>query len=219
MNPVSSAWRDFDMTASPVIETTDGRRRRSERSQEQIIDAMHQLLSEGDLAPSAARIAERAKVGLRTVFRHFEDMDTLYRRMIDRVEAEIMPRITEPYSGTGWFECLQEHVTRRCEVYEFIAPFRGAANLRRYHSLFLMEQYQRNIRSERETFHAMLPAAVTADPVTTAGLEVLASFQAWRTLRRDHGHSAEETRQALWNAMCRLLSGFLPESSPVAISA
>lgn len=207
------------MTTVAVIETTDGRRRSSERSQEQIIDAIHQLVSEGDLAPSAARIADRANVGLRTVFRHFEDMDTLYRRMIDRVEAQVLPRISEPYSSSGRFERLEEHIARRCEVYEFVTPFRSAANLRRYHSAFLMENFHRNIRLERETLRAMLPADVTANPVLVAGLEVLASFQAWRTLRRDHGRSAEETRQALWNAMCCLLGRPLSGHSTVAAPA
>lgn len=204
------------MSANEEVAATDGRRKRSERSQEQIIDAMHQLVSEGDLSPSAARVAERAKVGLRTVFRHFEDMDSLYRCMIERVEAHIQPHINRPYTGSDWIERLKEHVVRRCEMFEFIAPFRGAANLRRYQSAFLMEYYQRNIRLERETFLAMLPASVRSDGVTTAGLEVLASFQAWRTLRRDHGHTPEETREALWNAICRLLTEHTPRSEAAA---
>ncbi len=197
------------MSAATAIAATDGRRRRSERSQEQIIEAMYQLVGEGDVAPSAARVAERAGVGLRTVFRHFEDMDSLYRHMIERVEASVVPRITEPYTGKSWFERLQEHVVRRCEAFEIIAPFRGAANLRRYHSAFLMEHFQRNIRLERETFLVMLPAAVKEDLVTTSGLEVLASFQAWRSLRRDHGHSSDATHATIWNAMCHLLSDSL----------
>lgn len=196
-------------------EAVDGRRRRSERSQEQIIDALHHLVREGNPSPSAAQVATRAGVGLRTVFRHFEDMDSLYRRMIDEVESEVMPRITAPYSGSHWFDRLREHMVRRCEVYEYLGPFRGAANLRRYQSAFLMELYQRNIRLERESFLVMLPEVVRADSVMTAGLELLASFQAWRTLRRDHGHSEEMTRDTLWSAMTRVLGDHLPKDKAV----
>ncbi|PNB35794.1 TetR family transcriptional regulator, partial [Pseudomonas sp. FW305-130] len=36
---------------------------------------MLDLVGKGDIAPSAARVAETAGVGLRSVFRHFADMD------------------------------------------------------------------------------------------------------------------------------------------------
>ena len=56
----------------------DGRLRRSERSRELIADALYELLAEGDIEPSAQKVADRAGVGIRTVFRLFSDMDALY---------------------------------------------------------------------------------------------------------------------------------------------
>ena len=43
--------------------------------------------------PDAAEVAEKAGVSARTVFRHFEEMDSLYSEMTERLEAEIMPII------------------------------------------------------------------------------------------------------------------------------
>jgi len=40
---------------------------------------------------SAAAIAERAEVGLRSVFRHFEDLDTLLRELMLLSYDEITP--------------------------------------------------------------------------------------------------------------------------------
>ena len=54
----------------------DGRRQRSQRSREKILKACWELMLNGDMKPSAAAIAEHAGVGLRSVFRHFEDLDT-----------------------------------------------------------------------------------------------------------------------------------------------
>ena len=64
----------------PELETTteDGRRQRSDRSRRRIIEALFDLIGEGDMSPSAVNVAARAEVGLRTVFRHFEDMDSIY---------------------------------------------------------------------------------------------------------------------------------------------
>ena len=47
------------MVPATKPEPSDGRRQRSERSRTQIIDAMFSLIREGDMSPSAARVAER----------------------------------------------------------------------------------------------------------------------------------------------------------------
>ena len=70
-----------DETTQDETHTPDGRRLRSERNKQKIVTAMMELVREGDYDPSVASIAERAGVGLRTVFRHFDDVDTLYREM------------------------------------------------------------------------------------------------------------------------------------------
>ena len=58
-------------------EKIDGRRLRSGRSRQLIIESMLQLIKDGNLAPTAKQVANHAKVGIRSVFRHFEDMEAL----------------------------------------------------------------------------------------------------------------------------------------------
>ncbi|MEO8374286.1 MAG: hypothetical protein ABI471_03615, partial [Sphingomonas bacterium] len=55
--------------------STDGRRRRSETSRDKIVEAMLAIVAEGQITPSAEQVALRAEVGLRSVFRHFKDME------------------------------------------------------------------------------------------------------------------------------------------------
>ena len=58
----------------PVVDeavVADGRRMRSERSRDAIIEAALQLVQEGILVPTAQQIADRAGVAMRTFFRHF----------------------------------------------------------------------------------------------------------------------------------------------------
>jgi len=180
------------MVPATKPEPSDGRRQRSERSRTQIIDAMFSLIREGDMSPSAARVAERAEVGLRTVFRHFEDMDSLFVEMAERISAEIMPKVLAPFEARDWRGRFKEHVDRRIEIYEHIMPVRVAANVRRFQSRFLMEEYRRNLLIERASLAAILPAEISSDPVLFAAVETTVSFQTWRRLRQDSGLSPEE---------------------------
>lgn len=173
-------------------DTSDGRRQRSERSRAQIIEAMFSLIREGEMSPSAARVAERAEVGLRTVFRHFEDMDSLYVEMAERISSEVMPKILAPFEASEWRERFFEHIARRIEIYEHIMPLRVSANLRRFQSRFLMEEYRRGLLIERSTLKALLPEEINNDPVLFAAIETSASFQTWRRLRQDSDLAPDE---------------------------
>jgi TetR/AcrR family transcriptional regulator, regulator of autoinduction and epiphytic fitness len=77
-------------------EPADGRAARSHRSRRAIIDAMRALHAEGDLRPTAPRVAERAGVSLRTVWQQFADMEALLveaNRRDDEILYSLMGQI------------------------------------------------------------------------------------------------------------------------------
>ncbi|MBL8650076.1 MAG: TetR/AcrR family transcriptional regulator [Sphingopyxis sp.] len=170
----------------------DGRRERSRSSRARIVAAMLDLIDSGDLTPSAARVAEEAGVGLRTVFRQFDDMDTLYREMSETIAARVMPIVSAPYAGTDWRTDVRDLVGRRARVFETMLPFRLAANIKRYQSPFLMGQYGQVVALERDLLFRLLPDEVLADRVGREALCVALSFQTWRALRHDQGLAFEE---------------------------
>jgi TetR/AcrR family transcriptional regulator of autoinduction and epiphytic fitness len=63
----------------------DGRTARSERTRNAIIDAHLQLISEGDMRPTADRVAKLAGVSLRALWSHFADMEALMAASGQRV--------------------------------------------------------------------------------------------------------------------------------------
>src|SRR6185312_15825179 len=73
----------------------DGRMARSHQTRRAIVDAMRALHSEGDLRPTAPRVAARAGVSLRTVWQHFADMETLLLEA-GRRDLEILLQIVSP---------------------------------------------------------------------------------------------------------------------------
>ena len=81
--------RDVAVVENKGEPQSDGRRQHSERSRQKILKAMWALMLGGNMDPSAAEIADTADVGLRSVFRHFEDMDSIYRELVFLAEADV----------------------------------------------------------------------------------------------------------------------------------
>ena len=73
----------------------DGRRERGERTRRRAIDALLALAAEGALRPTGLQVAQRAGVALRTVYHHFENVETLQlaalERQLDRHKEFIAP--------------------------------------------------------------------------------------------------------------------------------
>ena len=77
------------MDLDDITTTTDGRKLRSQDSKRRIVAAMLELVREGRIAPTAEEVANRAEVGLRTVFRRFKDMESLYAEMAVAIDSKI----------------------------------------------------------------------------------------------------------------------------------
>ncbi len=187
-------------------EHTDGRHRRSDRSRQKIIDALFSLLKEGNMSPSAAGVAERAGVGLRTVFRHFEEMDSIYNEMTAHMLGEVLPKARAPYRSSHWQDRLMECIQRRAEIYEDVFPIRVCMSLRRYQSDFLMEQYNRDLAMERDELVALLPEDIASDKIAFSAIETALGFQTWRRLREDSGLSVPDAKAVVSNMARRLAS-------------
>lgn len=195
-----SPWPKLDLA------TQDGRRQRSDRSRRQIIEALFDLIAEGNMSPSAASVAERANVGLRTVFRHFEDMDSIYDEMTEQLMKAVMPKIVEPFKSVTWRDKLTEMVERRAELYEMIFPMRVCMTLRYHQSAFIQQQYKRDLALERSSLKAVLPQKVSSDRTLFAALEVILSFPTWRRLRQDQNLSIENAKKTVHLMLARSIA-------------
>jgi AcrR family transcriptional regulator len=200
-----------DITRTPPAAASDGRRARSRSSRAKIVAAMLELVAGGEVSPSAAQVAEVAGVGLRSVFRHFRDMDALYREMAEAIEGQLLPILMRPPEGESWQQRLFDIASRRARMFETIMPYRISANVRRFESAFLMEGYRRQLRLESEALAAHLPQAVRADEAGARGLNVILSFSTWRLLRHDQNlppdDAAAVVRRMLEDALARWPQG------------
>lgn len=190
--------------AAPAAEA-DGRRRRSQDSRARIVRAMLELVHAGAVSPAAEEVATRAQVGLRTVFRHFADMDSLYREMSAVIEGELRSIIDQPFEGRTPREQVLELIGRRAAVYEKIGPFKRASDVHRYRSPFLEADHARMVTMARAILREHLPAQIAKDRARFEAIDLLLSFETWTRLRRDQRLSAKRAQEVVERAIAPLL--------------
>lgn len=188
------------MTRGPATSpapAADGRVRRTERSRAAILQALSDLVRAGELSPSAHRVAVRAGVGVRTVFRHFSEMETLFAEMNQRLLAELQPlRDERPPDGDLGVR-LRTLVERRAAIFERIAPYRRSGDVHRWRSPYLQRQHRAATRAMRGELVAWMPELAGAPAGRLDGLDLLLSFEAWDRLRSQQGLSPKRTRAVI----------------------
>jgi AcrR family transcriptional regulator len=177
--------------------SADGRRLRSEVSRERIVGAMLALIGAGAVTPGAEAVAAKAGVGLRTVFRHFENMETLYQRIDTHITGEVRPLAEAPFKAREWKGKVLEMLARRARIFERIMPFKTAADVHRHQSPFLSAQTGWFVREQRVALLAILPPERQADVELVESLDLLLSFDCWRRLRKDQKLSVARAQQTL----------------------
>jgi AcrR family transcriptional regulator len=181
----------------------DGRVRRSQRSGHAIVEALLELVGEGVVEPTAEQVAARAKVGIRTVFRRFSDMESLFSEVDARITTNALPQLLAGTpTGTPRRRALAL-VRRRIAFFERIAPYKRAGNIKRAHSPFLRQRHAQLVRLLRSELRRSLPEATTA-PVAAA-LELATSFEAWDRLRSEQRLSRRRAQAVVEHTVLALL--------------
>jgi AcrR family transcriptional regulator len=184
---------------------SDGRVRRGERNRASIVEALYQLVGEGEAEPTADQVATRAGVGLRSVFRHFRDMESLYVALDRRLRAEVEPIVREGVPSGGAAARARAMVQRRARLFERIAPYKRSANRIRQRSPFLAAQHRRLVAALRDHLLRWLPELAEAPRDVVDAIELATSFEAWDRLRGDQGISAARAQAAVEASVTALL--------------
>ncbi|MFI5912906.1 TetR/AcrR family transcriptional regulator [Dactylosporangium sp. NPDC051541] len=202
------------MNDAGVRARVDGRTLRAERTRRAITDAHFALLEEGELRPTAERIAERAGVSLRALWTNFKDMEGLFaaagERLMERMRADFVPVPPELPRE----ERIERYCAQRARLLELIAPAARAARIREPFS----EQLRKNrmwyldfAREELQTLFAEeLTAAGPARAELLDALTVATTFAGW-SMWRDELHLDVAGATAV---LRRVVGSLLPGAGP-----
>ncbi len=194
---------------TPVVKQ-DGRRLRSERTRAAIVAALEGLIEEGDLKPTAPRIALRASVSLRTVFQHFADIELLFAAMTAKQVREIAAEVRLADPSLPLPDRLSAYVSQRARLLEKITPIARAVTMR--------ESYSPRVRAQADRLRALarwevantfapeldrLPADQRARRV--AALRACSTWRMWEILRAEQRFDAAMAEELITLQMAAVL--------------
>jgi len=173
-----------------------------------MVEAVIELLEHGELDPTAQQVADRAGVSLRTVFHHFQSMETVLAECW-RVQYERHWEGLHAVPGEGPLaDRVEATVQQRTAQFERIAGPRRAAVVWAPRSPVIA----RGLESARCVLRSML-AETFADELAADGepevlldaLDAAASFEAWDLLRRGQQRLPDAHAAALRRSLLALL--------------
>lgn len=203
--------------ASAQPQPVDGRRLRSARTRQIIIDAYLALLRESPQIPTAVSIAQKAGYSVRSVFERFPDLHALRVAATDEALLKASTQVaTRPAVGDR-HERLKTHVETRGRVCEEWLPLWRALIANQGDSTDLKARIrlvrERVIRRLEEMY---APELATLDNrerrQTILAMEALVDFESWARMREQFGLSFEDACDVWMRAIDRLL----PPTPPVS---
>jgi AcrR family transcriptional regulator len=187
-----------DSGTEPVV---DGRTLRSMRTREAIVDATISLLELGDLRPTAPRVAEAASVSVRSIFQHFDDLETLHAAVAERLVERVSLLLVPVSPDDPFEERLARFVHQRALLLEAVSPIRRAADV---HGPFSAEitarlrDGQAYLRAEVDrTFVRELDAAGDDRGEVLDALDGALTWRTWEGLRRGLERSQPDAESVL----------------------
>ena len=189
----------------------DGRTVRAERTRKALVEALLALLHEGQLQPTAERIAQRAGVSERSLFQHFADRETLYQAVALEQYERVVPTLEPIDLSLPLAERIDAFVEQRARLLETVTPVRRAALLLEPESevvsSWLQTTRRQKARELERVFRAELDQLGHRDRgVLLAALVAASAWTCWEALRAHQRLSVDRSRAAMALTLGALLA-------------
>jgi AcrR family transcriptional regulator len=196
------------MSTSATI--VDGRRLRSERTRQLIIEAYLSLLRDSPHVPTSAQIAERAGYSVRSVFERFPDLMALRIAATDYAFAQGTANAQLRDLDGDRKTRIRSQVETRARTCETWLPMWRALSTNQGDS----DELRSRVRLARELIFRRLELmyqpelSTLAEPMrryTLIALEALTDFESWGRMRETYGLTSGEASEVWIRTIDRLL--------------
>ncbi len=191
----------------------DGRNARSVRTMQNIAESFLELLEEGQLRPPIRDIAARAGVSERAVFRHFDDVETLFDEVAKKQIESVISRVPDLVAADAPFaERVDSYMARWCRVFEHVTPVRRAANLNEPFSPGIARRHAWARRRRASDFATLFEKELSRMNERDRGdirdaAAALLSWTTWEHLRTQRKHSIARATAIMTRTTNAILSG------------
>lgn len=197
-------------SAASVEQRADGRTERARRTRTAVVDALLALHEEGDLTPTAQRVAAKAGVALRTVYGHFRDLETLYAEAGERELHRLYAVADVVGIDLPLADRIELFCRSRARVLEYLMPVMRATRLREPYSPQLLRNRARYISAGdaevRRVFAVELAQAGSSQVALVAALYLATGGPAWDALRGDRELDPDEALAVMRRTVAALLT-------------
>ena len=187
------------------IKTGDGRFARSQKTKDAIVKALLKLLRNTPF-PTAEQVAKESKIGLRTVYRQFKDMESIYLSL----HEECMHSLGQIFNSDvdldrPFNERVSFAIRERFTIYEkyetlFIATISNSARLPT-----LVNQVAESYQFMRERFIKIVPEIENLSTIKSDLLFTRILFPSWFSLRKVLKHDQKIIIDELSNDLMKYI--------------
>jgi AcrR family transcriptional regulator len=195
---------------------SDGRIQRSARTRRLAVEALLDLLVEGEQQPTAQQVSDRSGVSMRSIFRLFEDTDALHSAAIAAHVERVQHLIGAPPPAGPVAQRVGALVDQRAALFEAIAPVRrfavrlAPASRPIRDDLVRANGYLRaQVATQFDAELRVLPPARRTQ--TLDALDVMTSFEVWDRMRAGQAMTTRAARRIVAAVVTNLLCS---EGSP-----
>ena len=139
---------------------TDGRNRRAAETRRKIIAAAKAMIAETSVAPTVVGVAKRADVSVRSVFQHFDDVESLFVTVMDSIRAD-SGRAGRSAASRPLAARVEGVVKAFAELFDKVVPLRVAAGQFVDHPALLERSQQARNELRAATFEVFAPEFAT----------------------------------------------------------
>lgn len=187
------------------IKTGDGRFARSKKTKDAIVRALLKLLRNTPF-PTAEQVAKESKIGLRTVYRQFKDMESIYLSL----HEECMHSLGQIFNSDvdldrPFNERVSFAIRERFTIYDeyetlFIATISNSARLPT-----LVNQVAESYQFMRERFIKIVPEIENLSTIKSDLLFTRILFPSWFSLRKVLKHDQKIIIDELSNDLMKYI--------------
>ena len=189
------------------IKNIDGRFARSQKTKDAIVKALLKLLRNTPF-PTAEQVAKESKIGLRTVYRQFNDMESIYLSL----HEECMHSLDQMFDSDvdldkSFKERVNFAISERLSIYEeyetlFIATISNSARLPT-----LVNQVAESYQIMRERFIEIVPEIKNLSTIKSDLLFTRITFPPWFSLRKLLKHDQKIIIDELSDDLVKYIEG------------
>ena len=189
------------------IKNGDGRFARSQKTKDAIVKALLKLLRNTPF-PTAEQVAKESKIGLRTVYRQFKDMESIYLSLHEKCMHSLGQMFDSDIDLNKSFkERVNFAISERLTIYEeyetlFIATISNSARLPT-----LVNQVAESYQIMRERFIEIVPEIKNLSTIKSDLLFARITFPPWFSLRKLLKHDQKIIIDELSHDLVKYIKG------------